>query len=64
MMGSVFTRCRIKDYLTNTNVQLGASYDTSKKSTALFNEGYRAAAKYINATPEEIGIAFSAPLFD
>lgn len=63
MMGPLFTRCRITDYLTNTNVQLGASYETSKKSTSLFNEGYKAAAKYINATPEEIGIAFAAPIF-
>jgi len=54
----LFTHCRIKDYLSSTNVQLGATYETSKKSTSLFNEGYKAAAQYINATPEEIGSVY------
>lgn len=39
----------------NTNVQLGASYATGKKSTARYAEGYAAAAKYINASVDEIG---------
>ncbi|KAL7925165.1 pyridoxal phosphate-dependent transferase [Trichoderma austrokoningii] len=44
----------IRDYLTGTNVQLGASYAVSKKSTALYGAAYKAAAKYINANPDEI----------
>ncbi|PNP46696.1 hypothetical protein TGAMA5MH_01647 [Trichoderma gamsii] len=44
----------ITDYLTGTNVQLGASYTVSKKSTALYGAAYKAAAKYINANPDEI----------
>lgn len=44
----------IRDYLTGTNVQLGASYTVSKKSTALYGAAYKAAAKYINANPDEI----------
>ncbi|KAM0511171.1 hypothetical protein ACHAPE_010122 [Trichoderma viride] len=44
----------IKDYLTGTNVQLGASYTVSKQSTALYGAAYKAAAKYINANPDEI----------
>lgn len=44
----------IKDYLSSTNVQLGASYAMGKKSTAAYSAGYQAAAKYINANPDEI----------
>lgn len=44
----------IRDYLTGTNVQLGASYTVSKKSTALYGAAYKAAARYINANPDEI----------
>ncbi|KAK3363050.1 pyridoxal phosphate-dependent transferase [Lasiosphaeria hispida] len=44
----------IRDYLLNTNVQLGASYVTSKKSTQRYEEGYGAAAKYIGASDSEI----------
>ncbi|KAL9477252.1 hypothetical protein ACSS6W_007093 [Trichoderma asperelloides] len=44
----------IRDYLIGTNVQLGASYAVSKKSTALYGAAYKAAAKYINANPDEI----------
>lgn len=44
----------ITSYLTNTNVQLGATYKTSKLSTAGFANGYEAAAKFINAKPEEV----------
>lgn len=50
----------IKDYLLNTNVQLGATYATGKKSTARYAEGYAAAAKYINASVDEIGTALSS----
>ncbi|KAM0258367.1 hypothetical protein ACHAQJ_003842 [Trichoderma viride] len=44
----------IRDYLCATNVQLGASYAVGKKSTALYGAAYKAAAKFINANPDEI----------
>ncbi|KAK0730783.1 pyridoxal phosphate-dependent transferase [Lasiosphaeris hirsuta] len=44
----------IRDYLLNTNVQLGASYFTSKRSTERYGAGYAAAAKYIGASDSEI----------
>ncbi|KAF6814567.1 aminotransferase class-V [Colletotrichum sojae] len=44
----------IRDYLSQSNVQLGASYRVGQRSTALYNEGYEAGAKYINASPDEI----------
>lgn len=47
---------RISTYLSKTNVQLGASYTVGQKSTSLYSAGYEAAAKYINASPEEIGL--------
>ncbi|KAK3996328.1 pyridoxal phosphate-dependent transferase [Cladorrhinum sp. PSN332] len=50
---------KIRDYLLNTNVQLGASYTTGQKSTTIYNKGYEAAAKYINATPDEIVLGSS-----
>jgi len=40
--------------LLNTNVQLGATYKTSQVSTAAYEEGYKAAAGFINAKPEEV----------
>jgi len=40
---------RIHDYLLNTNVQLGASYDISQRSTQRVNEGIGAMAEFINA---------------
>ena len=43
------------DYLSGTNVQLGASYAVSKDSTSLYARGYEAAAHYINASTDEIG---------
>lgn len=46
---------RIREYLSNTNVQLGASYSTGQKSTDLYDKGYEAAAKYINASVDNIG---------
>lgn len=45
----------IRDYLLNTNVQLGATYATGKKSTGRYDEGYTAAAKYIGAERGEVG---------
>ncbi|KAI9685530.1 MAG: hypothetical protein M1822_004388 [Bathelium mastoideum] len=39
----------IRQYLVSTNVQLGATYPISSQSTRLVEEGYDAAAKYVNA---------------
>ncbi|KAF2439820.1 aminotransferas-like protein [Karstenula rhodostoma CBS 690.94] len=44
----------ITQYLSKTNVQLGASYHTGKISNTKYEEGYQAAAKYINAGRDEI----------
>jgi cysteine desulfurase family protein (TIGR01976 family) len=44
----------ITRYLSNNNVQLGASYAVSKTSTSRFQDGIAAGAKYINASPNEI----------
>ncbi|KAK1964223.1 aminotransferase class-V [Colletotrichum sublineola] len=44
----------IRDYLSQTNVQLGASYKVGQQATAAYSEGYQAGAKYINASPDEI----------
>ena len=44
----------ITAYLTTNNVQLGASYPVSQKSTALFSAGHEAGAKYINASADEV----------
>ncbi|KAJ3144470.1 hypothetical protein HK101_002684 [Irineochytrium annulatum] len=40
---------RVADYLMNTNVQLGASYKTSKASTHLVHLGNVASQRFINA---------------
>ena len=45
----------IRDYLEETNVQLGASYDVAKRSTTTFEAGNAAAAAFMNADPDEIG---------
>ncbi|KAI4731374.1 PLP-dependent transferase [Aureobasidium sp. EXF-10728] len=44
----------VSEYLSGTNVQLGASYPIAQKSTNLFAAGKDAVAKYINATPDEV----------
>ncbi|KAF3162206.1 hypothetical protein TWF225_009601 [Orbilia oligospora] len=44
----------IKDYLSSTNVQLGASYVVGTKSNELFAAGLLASAKFINADPGEV----------
>ncbi|GFN11583.1 putative aminotransferase [Aspergillus tubingensis] len=49
----------VTSYLSKTNVQLGATYNTSKVSTAAYDHGYKAAAKFINAKPEEICLGVS-----
>ncbi|KAF2170129.1 hypothetical protein M409DRAFT_19734 [Zasmidium cellare ATCC 36951] len=43
-------------YLSNNNVQLGASYPISQTSTDVFEQGCAAAAKYINASPDNVVI--------
>lgn len=42
----------IVHYLSNNNVQLGASYPVSKTSSDLFEAGHKVVAKYINTTPD------------
>ncbi|KAI8632289.1 PLP-dependent transferase [Xylariaceae sp. FL1651] len=44
----------IRDYLSRTNVQLGASYKTGKLSTERYNSSFAAAAQYVNAEESEI----------
>lgn len=44
----------IRDYLINTNVQLGASYKIGQSSTRLVNQGFKSGAQYINAHQDEI----------
>ncbi|KUJ11192.1 PLP-dependent transferase [Mollisia scopiformis] len=56
-LGSVIDS--IVAYLSKTNVQLGASYAVGQKSTALYGEGYAAAAKYINTSAENIVLGSS-----
>ncbi|PMD38894.1 PLP-dependent transferase [Hyaloscypha variabilis F] len=49
----------ITNYLSKTNVQLGATYAIGKKSTSLYSAGYAAAAKYINASRDNIVLGSS-----
>lgn len=44
----------ITDYLSNTNVQLGASYATGQKATSRYSEAFEAGARYINAHVDDI----------
>ncbi|RMD42569.1 hypothetical protein DV735_g2543, partial [Chaetothyriales sp. CBS 134920] len=44
----------ISHYYRNNNVQIGATYPISQKSTAGFSGAYEAGARYINARPEQI----------
>ena len=48
--------CRVKDYLEETNVQLGASYDVAKQSTEIQQKGLEAAAEFMGAEPDEVGM--------
>ena len=48
---------RIKEYLETCNVQLGASYSVAEESTSIYDKGLSAAASFINASTNEIGIA-------
>ncbi|KAJ4400606.1 hypothetical protein N0V91_008543 [Didymella pomorum] len=56
-LGSVIDS--ITQYLSKTNVQLGASYHTGTQSNTKYEEGYQAAAKYINASRDEIVLGAS-----
>ncbi|EFQ28760.1 aminotransferase class-V [Colletotrichum graminicola M1.001] len=49
----------IRDYLSQTNVQLGASYRVGQQATAAYGEGYQAGAKFINASPDEVVVGAS-----
>ncbi|KAI0864252.1 PLP-dependent transferase [Xylaria cubensis] len=44
----------IRDYLSRTNVQLGATYKTGKLATERYDAGFAAGARYINAATSEI----------
>ncbi|CAD6573486.1 MAG: hypothetical protein ASARMPRED_006092 [Alectoria sarmentosa] len=46
----------VKEYLEETNVQLGASYDVAKQSTESYGRGLKAAAGFMGAASDEIVI--------
>ena len=46
----------MRNYLEETNVQLGASYDVAKQSTETYGRGLEAAAGFMGAANDEIGI--------
>ncbi|KAI4139860.1 MAG: hypothetical protein L6R39_006073 [Caloplaca ligustica] len=46
----------IRTYLEETNVQLGASYNVGQKATEKYNQGLQAAADFLKANVDEIGI--------
>ncbi|KAL2051990.1 hypothetical protein ABVK25_007682 [Lepraria finkii] len=46
----------VKDYLEETNVQLGASYNVAKQSTDIQDKGLEAAAKFMGAEVDEVVI--------
>lgn len=46
----------IREYLYTNNVQLGATYKAGTQSTDAYNAGVKAAADYVNASPDEIGM--------
>ncbi|KAL9630711.1 MAG: hypothetical protein Q9164_006281, partial [Protoblastenia rupestris] len=52
VLGTVSTA--IKNYLEETNVQLGASYDIAKQSTETFDKGMAAAASFMGAEVDEV----------
>ena len=45
----------MKNYLEETNVQLGASYDIAKQSTESYGRGLEAAASFMGSESDEIG---------
>ncbi|KAI1007334.1 Aminotransferase-like protein [Podosphaera aphanis] len=50
----------ITSYLSHSNVQLGGSYNASQRSSRKYHDGHNAAAKYINASPDNIVLGASA----
>jgi selenocysteine lyase/cysteine desulfurase len=46
---------RIKEYLTKTNVQVGATYAVGKEASNVYYKAYKAAAAFVNASEDEVG---------
>ncbi|ORY17285.1 pyridoxal phosphate-dependent transferase [Clohesyomyces aquaticus] len=57
VLGSVIDS--ISQYLSHTNVQLGASYNASRESTSRYAAGCKAAARYVNASDDEVVLGAS-----
>ncbi|OCL05449.1 PLP-dependent transferase [Glonium stellatum] len=57
VLGSVIDS--ISKYLSHTNVQLGASYAIGQVSNSRYSEGCKAAARYMNADPDEVVLGAS-----
>jgi cysteine desulfurase family protein (TIGR01976 family) len=51
---------RVRDYLLSTSVQLGATYDASRRAAERVQEGARAAATLVGADPGEVVLGSSA----
>lgn len=51
---------RVRDYLLTSNVQLGASYEVSRRAMERVQDGVRAAAALIGADPGEVVLGSSA----
>lgn len=51
---------RVRDYLLTTSVQLGATYDASRRAAERVQEGIRAAATLVGADPGEVVLGSSA----
>ncbi|CAN8098636.1 unnamed protein product [Discula destructiva] len=49
----------IRDYLVNSNVQLGATSSVGKQASSSYENAYQAAAAYINASRDEIVLGAS-----
>ena len=54
----MLTILRITRYLTESNVQPGASYPVGQLTTSRCKEGELAGAEYIGASLDEIGTCF------
>ena len=53
-LGSV-SQC-VREYLEETNVQLGASYNVAKQSTEAYDKGVQAAAGFLKVGVDEVGM--------
>lgn len=51
---------RVRDYLLTSNVQLGATYEPSRRAAARVAEGYAAAADLLGASPGEMVLGASS----